>query len=499
MNRSTISTGVTLFCLLLWTAVSGQQKESGTDTIDGDGPLATGTSVQALAEEVIRGAGGTWGVFAWSIDRERPLISINPRTALIPASNNKVFTAIWALDVLGPDHRFETDLLVTGPIDNGVLRGDVVIRGSGDPAFGYPPRIEHRMFVEPAMLPLQRMAQKLVELGVRVVEGGVIGDPTVFDSVLVGPAWPEDTGSGAAQYAPRVSGLPFQRNMIWMNVVPAPDGGSAMIQLDPPVTVVPVVANVRAEGRGARVVRRPAEDTVRVTGGVSGRGPHRYGVGVVDPALLTTDALRVALELAGIEVRGASRLAPTPDDAELVHRHLSAPVGTMIPLLNRHSDNFFSEHLWKASAHADWGMGSYVAGGPASALHFIEEAGITAGELYQFDGSGLSSLTRVSALALVQALVYAHRQPYSELWHRSLAIAGDPNGSMRRLYRGTIAEGNLHAKTGFIRGVRTLSGYVRARNGDLIAFSFLYNGPNTNAARAVQERLGVLLAEYDGR
>ena len=67
-----------------------------------------------------------------------PLFAEDPNDVLIPASNNKVFSSIWALSVLGPDYRFPTDLFVTGPIENGVLRGDVVIRGSGDPAFGYP-------------------------------------------------------------------------------------------------------------------------------------------------------------------------------------------------------------------------------------------------------------------------------------------------------------------------------------------------------------------------
>src|SRR5690606_8291912 len=129
---------------------------------------------------------------------------------------------------------------------------------------------------------------------------------------------------------------------------------------------------------------------------------------------------------------------------------------------------------------------------------FMHRAGVSAGELYQFDGSGLSSYSRTSAGALVQALMYAHEQPYSELFHKSLAVAGDGDGTMNRLYRGTAAAGNLHAKTGYIRRVRTLSGYVKAGNGELIAFSFLYNGANTNGARTIQEDLGVLLAEYGG-
>jgi serine-type D-Ala-D-Ala carboxypeptidase/endopeptidase (penicillin-binding protein 4) len=339
------------------------------------------------------------------------------------------------------------------------------------------------------------MAQRLAQEGVRVVEGSVIGDPTVFDSLLVGPAWPNDTGGGAAQYAPKVSGLPFQRNMIWVEAS-APTGGPLQVQLDPPIPEVPLVSALRRGGGRALAVRRAHEDTIRISGAVSGPGPHRYGVGVSDPALLTTGALRYALQELGIEVRGGVRVGYTPDDAKLVHRHLSIPLGMMVPFLNQHSDNFFAEHLWKAAAGKAIGEGSYLRGGPASALHFMRHAGIPAGEMYQFDGSGLSSYSRVSANALVRALVYAHQQPYSDLWHRTLAIAGDRSGTMNRLYRNTLAEGNLHAKTGYIRRVRTLSGYVTDRNGELIAFSFLYNGSNTNGARAVQEELGVLLAEY---
>ena len=80
---------------------------------------------------------GEWSVMAWSLDRNQPLFAINADKAMIPASNNKVYSAIWALAVLGPDYRFPTDVLITGPVQNGVVRGDVVIRGSGDPAFGY--------------------------------------------------------------------------------------------------------------------------------------------------------------------------------------------------------------------------------------------------------------------------------------------------------------------------------------------------------------------------
>jgi serine-type D-Ala-D-Ala carboxypeptidase/endopeptidase (penicillin-binding protein 4) len=447
--------------------------------------------LQAAAQQIVAGASGSWGVMAWSIDADRPLIAINANQALVPASNNKVFTSVWALDLLGPDHRFHTDLLITAAPDaNGVLRGDVVIRGTGDPGFGY------REFYPEPMRPLRVMAQQLYSRGVRVVEGGVIGDPFAFDTVLVGPAWPGDTGGGSAAYAPPVSGLPFQRNMIWVQAIATPAG--VEIRLDPAVDVIPVVSTVRTGGNRAWAVRQANRDTVYVRGAISGRGPHRYGIGVNDPALLTAAALRLALTEAGIQVRGPARVGATPAGARGIHRHVSRPLATLIPKLNQDSDNFFAEHLWKAAVHRAVGVGSFSRGGSASALHFMQKAGVPAGELYQFDGSGLSSHSRASANSLVRTLIYAHQAPWSELFHNSLAVAGDPRGTMSRLYRGTAAAGNLHAKTGYIRQVRTLSGYVRAANGELIAFSFLYNGSNTNGARAVQENLGVLLAQYGG-
>lgn len=444
--------------------------------------------LQAQAEAIVSKVGGNWGVLAWSIDEERPLISINAHQLFIPASNNKVFSSVWALDLLGADYRFPTDLLITGPIQNGVLRGDVVIRGSGDPAFGYPE------FTEDPMDPLRRMAQALTARGVRRIEGDVIGDPFAFDTILVGLAWPRDTGGGSAHYAPRVTGLPFHRNVVSIRAI-ARSGASPLLELTPPVQVVPVVSRARSGGGRAYAVREPDGDTIEVRGSVSGRS-NTFRVGVAHPALMTTDALRVALVQAGIEVAGRSRIARTPEDATLVHRHFSIPLSAMVREMNNESDNFFAEHVFKAAANAAIGMGSYYQGGPASALHFYEVAGVPLGELYQVDGSGLSLHNRVTPNAMVRALVNAHEAPYREEFHASLAVAGERSGTLRRLFTSSSAEGNLHAKTGYINDVRTLSGYVTAANGELIAFCFFYNGRGTSPARGVQTELGNLLASY---
>jgi len=447
--------------------------------------------LQAQAE-AITGGSEEWSVMAWSVEQGKPLFAVNADRAQIPASNNKVYSAIWALDVLGADYRFPTDLLLPGPVPaDGVVRGDVYLRGSGDPAFGYPE------FTKDTMEPLRIMARQLQRRGVRVVEGGVVGDASIFDTLNYGPAWPRDTGNGAAYYAPTVSGLAFQRNVAWVNVRPTQPGAPAVAVLDPPAPI-PVVSTVRTGGGRAFAVRKPDEDTIRVRGGVAGRGPHRFPVGVAEPGLLAAGALHKALLDEGIQVRGGARLGKTPEGAKLIHRHYSITLAEMIPKLNRDSDNFFAEHLWKAAAARTLGVGSYTRGGAASARFFIKRAKVPHGHIWQADGSGLSAHNRSSAQALVAALAYAHERPWSKSFHESMAVAADPKGTMRRMFNGTAAAGNLHAKTGYINRVRTLSGYVKTRNGETVVFSFLYNGNNTGGARGVQQNLGILLAEYAG-
>ncbi|HVH12712.1 MAG TPA: D-alanyl-D-alanine carboxypeptidase/D-alanyl-D-alanine-endopeptidase, partial [Longimicrobium sp.] len=422
--------------------------KAGTQT--GTGPL------QAQAASLVPNP-DEWSILAWSLDRNEPLFALNANRSVVPASNNKVYTAIWALAELGPDYRFPTDVLVTGPVENGVLRGDVVIRGSGDPAFGYPD------YDRDPMTAPRRMAAALQQMGVRSVQGGVIADPTVHDQQNYGPDWPRDTGNGAARYAPTVSGLPFNRNMLWVRMTPGQGEGFVR---EPEVPEIPVLNGARG-GANAYAVRKPEEDTVRIRGGTRGR----FGVGAYEPAWLAGAALRQALREAGIQVAGPLRIAQTPKGAEVVHRHLSIPLMDMTFQLGRHSDNFFAEHLWKAAVAKATGRGTFTGGGPASAVFFHDYAGVPWGEVWQADGSGLSAQNRTSAKGLVRALTFAHEQPWGARFHESLAIAGDRDGSMARMFVGQPAAGNLHAKTGYINDVRTLSGYVKTASGENVVFS----------------------------
>ncbi|HEX8905688.1 MAG TPA: D-alanyl-D-alanine carboxypeptidase/D-alanyl-D-alanine-endopeptidase, partial [Longimicrobiaceae bacterium] len=461
-------------------AVAAGARAGRFRAIPSDAATATNGPLQAQAQAIVGNPEG-WSLMAYSVDRRQTLFAINADQVKIPASNNKVFSTIWALHMLGPGYRFPTDVLATGPIQGGVLRGDLVIRGSGDPAFGYP-EYDRDVLKTPRI-----MAQALKAKGVTRIEGGIIADATIDDGKHHGPHWPQDTGNGAAQYAPTVSGLPFSRNMLWVQI----ENGA--IKTMPQTTEIPVVWTTR--GGRAMAARKPDNDTIIVRGAAGGRG-NRYGVGANEPALLAPAALRQALQEAGITVAGPIRLGKTPDGAKLIHRHYSITLGEMIPQANRHSDNFFAEHFWKAAVARATGEGSYAKGGPASAHFYQEHAGVPYGQLFQADGSGLSADNRTSAYALVSALNWADQQRWSKLFHESLPVAGQPDGTLNRLFVGTPAAGNLHAKTGYIRGVRSLSGFVKTADGETVVFSMLYNGKNTGGARGIQQNLGVLLANY---
>lgn len=423
-----------------------------------------------------------WGLMAYSLDRDQVLFAVNETRLRIPASNNKVFSSVWALELLGPDYRFATELLVAGPVEGGVLRGDVYLRGSGDPAFGYPD------IDRDPLNSVRGMARALQRMGVRSIQGSLVGDLSMHRGPNFGPAWPQDTGNGAALYAPTVSALPFARNMVWLKT----EGGALVTE--PMVPEIPV----KWERRGGRAmaVRKPDEDTIRYRGGETRRGS-RYPVGAAEPGYLAPAALRAALAEVGITVTGPVRLGAAPRDARVVHRHYSIPLSEMVYRLNQESDNFFAEHVWNAAMAREGGWSSFARGGALSARFFHRFAGVPYGQLWQADGSGLSAYNQTTPYAMLLALKAADRAPWRETLHRSLPIAASREGTLERMFApGSPAAGNLHAKTGYIRHVRTLSGYVRTASGERVVFSMLYNGRSDGQARVVQRDLGNLLASY---
>ncbi len=435
---------------------------------------------------------GTWGAMVISLTRGDTLFSHGADTRMVPASTMKLFTSAIALDRLGPDHIFNTDVLRDGPIDaTGTLTGNLILRGDGDPSLA--PRFV-RGGPEASMALLAKIT---AGAGVKHVTGDLIADASAFESRRIPEGW-LNRYAGAGYAAP-FSALSLNENIVIVGVALG-KSGDAIVALEPATSGMKVTSTVRVvAGRSARIsARRVGDNEVLVTGTIGSRSMGvRYQLVVGDPPTFTAGAFRAALAAQGVIVDGAIRSAPTPPTAAMVATLPSPPLARLISAMNRESINLYAELLWRDAARgADRSaIGSAENANATMQAFLVKEVGASPDAVTATDGSGLSVLDRVTPRALVQLLSHAHDAPWGSAFHASLPVAGESE-LLRRRMRTTPAQGNLHAKTGTTNEVIGLSGYVTAENGEILAFAFLYNGNDRWHARETIDAMGPTLAAF---
>lgn len=432
--------------------------------------------------------GGEWGVMVVSLTRGDTLFKENADAEMQPASTMKMYTAAMALDRFGPDYSFVTSALRDGSIGaDGVLQGNLYLRGSGDPS------LSNRLWKSEE--PMDVLAQQIAAAGVKHVRGDLVGDASAFDDQLVPDGW-QSRYLGAA-YAARVSALSLNENVVW--VVVQPNGRTADVHLDPATATIPVQSSVRVTGGSGgriRAVRR-SDGTIAVSGSIGARsGPLRYSLVVDDPALFATGALRASLAKVGVTVDGQTRLGTTPANAAPVAAIKSPPLSEIVTQMDRESINLFAELLFRSAARSATGRAGSAETGLNSLRTFLaQKVGAHPTDVSVTDGSGLSVLDHVTPRSMVKLLAYAHQAPWGSTFHASLPLEGE-SGTLKRHGRYTPAHGNLHAKTGTTNTVASLGGYVTAKDGEIIAFSFIYNGRDRWNAKATMDQMGATLAEF---
>lgn len=436
---------------------------------------------------------GDWGVLVVSLTRGDTLFGRNADRPLLPASTMKLFTAALALDRLGPDHRFSTDVLRDAEVgEDGTLRGALYLRGGGDPAFS------NRYVRGTPDAPVAELARLVASTGIRRIRGDIVGDASAFESRTIPDGW-KTTYLGAS-YAARVSALSLSENVVWVAVTPTSSGKNATVVLEPSSSAgIPVGGRVRTTGgRGASVMaRRNPDGSITVGGSIGLRaGTRRYGLVVEDPARFTAGAFRDALIREGIAVEGALRLGRTPPNASKVASHLSPPLERLVSDMNRESINHFAELIFRNAARdARPDAPGSAESGNALMQEVLAKTGAPRGSAYAADGSGLSTLDRISGRAMIHLLSWSHAAAWGSAFHASLPVAGESE-LLRNRMRRTPAAGNLHAKTGTTNEVIGLAGYVTAANGEVLAFSFVYNGRDRSAARTTIDRMGAEMAAF---
>jgi len=436
---------------------------------------------------------GQWGALVVSITRGDTLFSRGADTPLVPASTMKLFTAAIALEKLGPEHTYSTDVLRDGPLSEaGVLTGNLVLRGDGDPS------LSTRFVRGGPGASMNLLAQFTAGSGIKRVTGNLIADASAFESRRIPEGWlSRYAGAG---YAAPFSALSLNENIVIVGVEAGSSGGGARVFLEPASTALTVTNTVRTvAGSGSRITaRRVGDDRVVVSGTIGARaGTVKYQLVVGDPVTFTAGAFRAALEAQGVQVDGDIVVGRTPASATVVTSMPSPPLARLISVMNRESINLLAEQIYRSAPRGPsrLGVGSAQTAGATLQDFLTNEVGVPAGAVRATDGSGLSVLDSVTPRALVELLAHAHRAPWGSAFHASLPVAGESE-LLRNRMRATPAQGNLHAKTGTTNDVIGLSGYVTAENGEILAFAFLYNGKDRWHARETIDAMGPTMAAF---
>lgn len=400
------------------------------------------------------------------------LATVNAETPFNPASTMKLLTSLVALDRFGPAHTWKTRVYATGPIRNGVLRGDLVVEGGGDP---------HLVLED-----LWGMLRRLRQQGLRDVGGDLVLDRSLF---TIGDCAPE-----------RFDGEPFKPqnvcpdplllnfNAVRLDFVPEPERRRVLVRADPQPESLRLANRLRLGGgacpdsiRGlielepvewAHAGPQAAPPAGRLA--VGGRYPAACGERSLYVALLSSPRYTAGVfeqlwREAGGRLRGGARDGRVPPGAALLLEHESPPLADLVRVMNKQSNNVMARQIF------------LLEGGAAGVEQWAGQHGLVLPGLVLENGSGLSRSERITARGLADLLVLAYAGPTMAEFMASLPVLG-ADGTMKRRYGESALAGRAHIKSGSLNGVRAIAGYVLADSGRRYAVVALVNHERAAAA-----------------
>lgn len=419
------------------------------------------------------------GMYVQEVGNGPVLFASNWDTPFNPASTMKLVTTSAALELLGPAFRWNTQAYFDGQQQGDVLHGDLIIKGSGDP----------KLVIEHFTHFLRRIRGK----GIREIRGSVVLDRSAFRLGAFDPA--EFDGDPMKPHNAGPDALLLNFKAMALRFVPDDAQNLVHVLVEPPMAGYAVQPPYIANGDCGdwRTKLRPIIDATgaRFPGVFSASCGER--VWYIHPHEMTPTQYfsavfrRVWTELGG-SLHGEIRDGLLPPTARLVTEWQSAPVAEVIRDVNKHSNNVMARQLLLSIAHQVLQVPATPEYGAAVVRTWLSNKGIDAPELSIDNGSGLSRSERVSALTLGRVLAAAYRSPYMPEFISSLSLVGH-DGTMRNRLRGNPVAGRAHIKTGMLREVRAIAGYVLASSGKRYVVVCLINHPNAYKAHEVQDAL----------
>jgi len=435
-----------------------------------------------------------WGV-AIADPRGRIVFERNGDRLFIPASTTKLLVTTAATVLLPEDYRFRTTVFAAGPVEDGVLQGDLVLYGRGDPTLS-------GRYDDSVTAALDQFADALAARGITRVAGDVVGDASYFDSVLVHPSW--EGYDLNWWYAAPITALGFNDNSIDFRIVPGAPGDPPSVTMSPDVGVVRFTNRARTvpadSPRTIDFFREPGTNVVWAEGDVESdaRAWTEY-FAVYDAPAWAAAAFRRSLERRGIVVTGSARrtfdstaYAAARQGEPLAERR-SRPLPDILRPILETSQNWFADMLLKTLGREFGGRGSFAAGVEVERRFLIDSLRVDSTQFDVVDGSGLSSGDLVTPRAFVQILRRMRDHPRARPFLDALPVGGR-SGTLRYRFRDGALPGRVRAKTGSINRVNTLAGYLELDDGRVWTFALQLNH-HTGSTRDALRRIDAVVAE----
>lgn len=396
-----------------------------------------------------------------------------------PASVMKLVPAQAALELLGPAHRWITRVHANGTIVDGVLDGDLVIEGGGDPQFAYQD--------------LWRLLARLRALGLREIRGRLLIDRSLYAPVAYDPA--AFDGKPERAYNAASDALLLNVHALIVRLAPAAWNQSVTLVSEPPLdgfTVdVPKLSDEPCTAPYEQLQAAPGPDRLRFLG----RYPQSCGerdlvfhLHTLDTVRYVGAVFRALWSQLGGRFSGIVAEGTVPAGSRELAAWTSEPLSLQIREINKQSNNAMARNLMLSITAQRGGEPSTASAASARVLAWMASAGIDTSAVVLQNGSGLSREERMSAATLAALLQRAWRQPTMPEFLASLPVAG-VDGTMARRFAGSPLQGSAHIKTGSLAGVASIAGYVTARSGRRMVVVCMVNHPNAQSARGAFDQL----------
>ncbi|MEO0184939.1 MAG: D-alanyl-D-alanine carboxypeptidase/D-alanyl-D-alanine-endopeptidase [candidate division WOR-3 bacterium] len=402
-----------------------------------------------------------YGICIVNLESQDTIFESNANKLLVPASNMKIVTTAAALYFLGTNFQFKTRLFLRGEIKERRLYGDIIVQGEGDPTF--------------SLTNLERFVSRIENYGIKEITGSIciVDDYFTNERLPVGWSWHYLD----AKYAPEISALSLNKNVVSVRIRPTSIGEYASVSLFPQTGYVQLVNNMKTTATNDSIIiyRKPEANTIIVEGAISTKSAKDIDVAVKDPGLFAGEYFRERLIARGIRIANpvtrirSFEMFINESKLVLIDSVLSVPLSEIIKETNTESENLYAEILLKTLGAQKYREGSFNAG--LNVLReFLNVCGVDTGNISIWDGSGLSKHNLISCSALISILKFMYQSKLFQDFYSSLPEPG--KGTLK--YRFNGFSDTLRAKTGAIQASSCLSGYIKT-NGIHYAFSMLFN------------------------